>query len=104
MFPHWTHLENDQFLHDEQGNYVFTPARRKQAVKSCVAATEEAMKAGNNVVVSNCFLDRRSMDAYYELAGLYNYNLFEKVADGKFNNVHGVPEEMLEIMRKRWED
>jgi len=88
----------------KDGKYVFSTARRKKAVKECVAATEAAMKNGHNIVVSNCFLDRRSMDAYYELAGLYNYNLFEKVADGKFNNVHGVPEETLEIMRKRWED
>jgi hypothetical protein len=57
------------------------------------------------IVVSNTFTQEWEMAAYYELAEKYGYRvtsiIVENRHDGK--NIHGVPEDRVEIMRNRFE-
>ena len=59
----------------------------------------EALAAGRRVVVSNTFTQLRELEPY--LAMTRTVRIIE--ARGTWQNVHGVPAEMLERMAQRWE-
>jgi hypothetical protein len=61
--------------------------------------TKQALAAGNRVVVSNTFTQLREMEPYRAMSE--NVRIVE--AMGTWQNVHGVPTEMMERMAQRWE-
>lgn len=101
-YPNFVHIENDMFLM-EDGQYVFTDKRRKNAVKACIEATENALKQGKSVVVSNCFLRHESMLPYTWLAKQYGADVDVQVATGNFPSIHNVPEDVIDSMRKQFQ-
>jgi plasmid replication initiation protein len=56
-------------------------------------------------VVSNTFTQEWEMEAYYQLAAKYGYQVFSIIVENRHNGVneHGVPEEKIEQMRNRFE-
>ena len=63
------------------------------------------MEKGYNVVVSNTFTQEWEMDAYYELAKKYGYQVHSLVVENRHGGVneHGVPADKLEQMKNRFE-
>lgn len=52
------HLENDQFLLDEDGVYKWTRERHQRAKDKCLTAYENALARGvERIAVSNVFAD-----------------------------------------------
>jgi hypothetical protein len=45
------------------------------------------------------------MENYYELAKQYGYTVFSVIVENRHNgtNVHGVPQDKLEIMKERFQ-
>jgi hypothetical protein len=63
------------------------------------------MKKRYNVAVSNTFTQEWEMDAYYELAKQYGYQVYSLIVENRHGGVneHGVPDEVLEKMKNRFE-
>jgi hypothetical protein len=56
------------------------------------------------VIVSNTFTQEWEMERYLELAKYYDYQVYSLIVENRHGgvNTHGVPEDKLEIMKKRF--
>ena len=104
--------EADKFFYDKEGNYNFDASKIKDAHAWCRNEVETRMKDHQinqqyypEIVVSNTFTQEWEMKDYYELAEKYGYKVVSLIIENRHNgkNVHGVPDDKLEIMRNRFE-
>jgi hypothetical protein len=58
-----------------------------------------------DIAVSNTFTQEWEMEDYFKLAEKYNYKVVSLIVENRHGgkNVHGVPDDKLEIMRNRFE-
>jgi predicted kinase len=100
------------FIDKESGEYNFDGSKLKDAHKYCQDLVETYMKDSlvndqfyREIAVSNTFTQEWEMKTYFELAEKYGYMVFTVVVENRHNgkNVHGVPEDKLEIMKNRFE-
>lgn len=94
------HFEADMWF-DLNGGWQ--PDKIKEAHEWCQNQAEEAMKAGRPVVVANTFIRLWEMQHYIDLAEKYGYQVEEIIANGGFDNVHGVPKDKVDLMRSNLE-
>ena len=92
------HFEADMFF-EVDGQYRYDATRIREAHSWCQNMARQALAAGKRVVVSNTFTQLRELAPYFSMA--QNARVIE--ANGKWQNVHGVPAETLERMASRWE-
>ena len=98
------HFEADQWMVNRRGDYQFDPKKLGYAHRSCQGATCDALDAGHPlVVVSNTFMTRKEMDPYYKMAWERSIPVTEIRMLSQFKNTHGVPEETIERMRKKFQ-
>jgi predicted kinase len=104
--------EADKFFYDKEGNYNFDPSKIKDAHAWCKNEVEIRMKDHQineqyypEIAVSNTFTQEWEMKDYYELAEKYGYKVVSLIIENRHGgkNVHGVPDDKLEIMRNRFE-
>jgi predicted kinase len=103
-------FEADMFFM-EGNEYKFDPTKLKQAHQWCQNQVEITMKLSDNVIgdkriaVSNTFTQEWEMKPYYELAEKYDFMVFSIIVEKRHQgtNQHNVPEDKLEIMKKRFE-
>lgn len=95
----FVHFEADQWMVDAEGSYLFDPGKLVAAHEACRAATRCALEAGQNVVVSNTFVERWEMQPYLEMG--CPVKVIE--VSGSFASEHDVPPEVLQQMRELWE-
>lgn len=101
----YCHKEADMYFVDRLGNYKFYPTKLRDAHEWCRSEIEFAMKYDHSpVVVSNTFTQEWEMEPYYELAKKYGYRVHSVVVEKRHEGVnqHGVPQEKLEQMKKRF--
>jgi len=57
------------------------------------------------IAISNTFTQEWEMKPYFELAEKYGYKIFTVIVENRHGgkNIHGVPDDKLEIMRNRFE-
>lgn len=98
------HVEADMYFMVD-GTYEFDPSALGRAHEWCRNKTEEWMKKGYNVVVSNTFTQEWEMDAYYWLAEQYGYQVSSLIVENRHMgiNEHGVPADKLEQMKNKFE-
>ena len=104
------HIEADQFFM-MNGKYNFDLTKIKLAHKYCQNQTEAWMKNdgiqvnSSKIVVSNTFTQEWEMQPYYELAEKYGYRVFSLIVENRHEgkNIHGVPDDKLEVMKNRFE-
>ena len=101
--PTLSHYEADMFFYKD-GKYNFDPSKLKDAHAWCKNKTEEDLRNGKSVIVSNTFTQRWEIEPYIELGKKYGADVLIKKTTGNYQNVHGVPPEALERMKSRWED
>lgn len=102
----YCHKEADTYFVDREGNYNFNPSKIKDAHAWCKSEIEFAMKNEHSpVVVSNTFTQEWEMEAYYELAKTYGYQVSSIIVENRHGgkNIHNCPEDKVEIMKKRFE-
>jgi len=97
---------------ERNGGYCFNPAELGAAHSACQVNALRAMKAGHPLIVlDNTNVQRSDFAIYAEMAALFGYDV-EEVAlfDGGCTdeqlaerNVHGVPLEIIQGMREKWE-
>ena len=102
----YCHKEADMYFVDREGNYNFNLSKIKDAHAWCKSEIEFAMKYEHSpVVVSNTFTQEWEMEAYYELAKTYGYQVSSIIVENRHGgkNIHNCPEDKVEIMKKRFE-
>lgn len=107
-----THFETDSYFMVD-GEYKFDPTKLKKAHEWCQGEVELAMihnhvtygLDGSDIVVSNTFTQEWEMEKYYQLANQYDYRVFSIIVENRHGgkNLHGVPEDKLQIMKDRFE-
>lgn len=104
--------EADKFFYDKEGNYNFDPTKLREAHAWCKNQVETRMIDHQNnqqfypeIAVSNTFTQKWEMDDYFQLAEKYGYKVVSLIVENRHGgqNVHGVPEDKLQIMKDRFE-
>lgn len=96
------HIEADMYFTDAQGNYKYDPTKIKEAHEWCQEQTKKFLGNGVSVIVSNTFTTAWELLPYFRM--LPWEDILIMVATGKYENVHGVPPEVIEKMKNRWEN
>jgi predicted kinase len=100
-----SHMEADKYF-TYDGKYEFDVTKLKDAHDWCQNAVRVFMEnKSKRVVVSNTFTQEWEMKPYFELAEKHGYKVYSLICENRHGgiNEHGVPEDKLEIMRKRFE-
>lgn len=104
--------EADKFFYDKEGNYNFDPSKLKEAHTWCKNEVESKMIEHQNnqqyypeIAVSNTFTQEWEMEDYFKLAEKYEYKVVSLILENRHGsqNVHGVPDEKLQIMKDRFQ-
>ena len=104
--------EADKFFYDKEGNYNFDPTKLREAHAWCRQEVEIRMIDHQNneqyypeIAVSNTFTQEWEMEDYFKLAEKYGYKVVSLIVENRHGgqNVHGVPEDKLQIMKNRFE-
>jgi predicted kinase len=105
-------FEADKFFYDKEGNYNFDPSKLKEAHAWCKNEVESKMIEHQNnqqyypeIAVSNTFTQEWEMEDYFKLAEKYEYKVVSLILENRHGsqNVHGVPDEKLQIMKDRFQ-
>jgi predicted kinase len=99
------HYEADMFF-IQNGDYKFDSSKLRDAHEWCQGSVEFGMQSEReHIVVSNTFTQEWEIKPYYELAEKYGYVVFSLVVENRHGGVnkHGVPDETLDKMEKRFE-
>ena len=104
--------EADKFFYDKEGNYNFDGSKLKEAHAWCKNEVEIRMQDHQNnqqyypeIAVSNTFTQEWEMEDYFKLAEKYGWKVVSLIVENRHGgkNLHGVPDDKLEIMRNRFE-
>jgi hypothetical protein len=103
-------VEADRYFM-QYGDYKFDASKLKEAHSWCREQVGKWMEVDNagydvdRIVVSNTFTQEWEMRPYYELAEKYGYRVYSIVVENRHGgkNVHNVPDEAIDRMRKRFE-
>lgn len=95
------HFEADQWMIDKDSNYSFDPNRLNYCHTQCKNSTEECMKRGEDVIVSNTTLTLKEAKPYIDLSKKYGYNVEIHHMTGEFQNEHGVTDWKVEHMKEK---
>lgn len=106
----WQIFEADQFFM-KKGKYEFDGSKLKDAHNWCKKRVHYWMHPSifgsiffRKIVISNTFTQDWEMRYYQIIAKKYGYKLHTVIVENRHGgvNVHGVPDDKLEIMRKRF--
>ena len=98
----FVHLEADMHMMIN-GVYQYDASKVADSHNQCKALVREALGTGHNVVVSNTFSRASEMADYIAIAKGLGVSVRVVEATGRWPNVHGVPQDRIEQMRRRWE-
>jgi predicted kinase len=96
------YFEADMWM-NEDGEYYFNPKKLGFCHKMCQDQALALLKGNKNVIISNTTLTKREALPYIEMAKELGTNIEIIHLDQKYENVHGVPPEKVELMKKRRE-
>jgi predicted kinase len=104
------HIEADQYFMDN-GVYKFDASQIKNAHNYCQSQTRAWMSHNgeqiktDKIIVSNTFTMEWEMDAYFEMAEEFGYQVFSLIVENRHEgvNVHDCPKDKIEQMRNRFE-
>lgn len=98
-----TLVEADQFFIDQDGTYQYDNTLIKDAHNWCKLETKRLLKAGFDVVVANTFVKNWEMKFYKSLADDMRLKFEVIEMRGNYQNVHGVPDEVVARMASQFE-
>ena len=94
----------DDYFMDDNYEYHFDATKLGEAHDYCYNTVRGIMATGiTPVAVANTFTKLDYMRRYYELAQEYGYNVIELTVKSGFKSVHGVPDAVMDKMRKEFE-
>jgi predicted kinase len=104
-------FEADQYFM-KRGKYNFDPTKLKDAHNDCKQRVANRMRENlfnsiffNNIVVSNTFTQDWEMKYYRSIGKRYGYKVHTIIVENRHygTNVHGVPQNKLQVMENRFE-
>lgn len=98
----YRHFEADMFF-EAEGYYMFDASRLAEAHEWCLYQVKKALLAGDNVVVSNTFTRLSEFAPYVWFAEEIGAEVTLVECTGNYQNIHNVPEHVVQAMRDRWE-
>ena len=101
-----TVLSTDMYFEKPDGSYDFDFTKLQEAHSWCQEEVKQAMIRGDvDIVVANTFTREWEMRHYIELARRFNYQLFSIIVENRHGseNVHNVPDEVVEKQKSRFE-
>ena len=99
-------LSADDFFDDGNGGYNFDPTKLKEAHNYCQFRCSERMRQQKSrIVVANTFTQEWEMDEYFKMAERYDYRVHTIIVENRHGNenIHGVPKDKVQQMKKRFE-
>lgn len=98
------HYEADMYFMRDLGDYRWNPAELGNAHKWCQEQTERRLIDGYSVAVSNTSTTEAEVETYRKIAEACNTRFVSLVVESRHDgkNIHGVPPEKVEQMRKRF--
>lgn len=97
-------VESDDFMMDD-GEYKYDPKKVHYCHKKCFETVENHLKNGEpTVAVANTFIKKSLYEPYVELANKYGYKVIIRKADGNYQNIHNVPNNVVSSMKKRFQE
>jgi len=99
------HIEADNYFMDGD-EYKFDASKLKEAHAWCQNVVKVwILNSVPKITVSNTFTQEKELEPYYQLAEEYGYKVFSLIVENRHGGVneHGVPEEKLVQMKKRFE-
>lgn len=98
------HYEADDYFM-VNGKYMFDKTKLKAAHMDCRKKVENDMKKGiQKIAVANTFIRKWEYQPYVDLASHYGYLVVLKVCTGNYKNIHGVPDDVINRMKGRFEN
>lgn len=98
-----TIVSADSFFCDAKGNYHFDRSKIKEAHESCRSKAFRLMDNGQSVIVDNTNIRAWECKPYVAYAIEKGYSVIFVRCSGQFENVHGVPDEIVSRMRDSME-
>lgn len=99
------YYEADMYFIDPlTGEYKFEGNKIGEAHEWCQDRVKAHLFKGEVVIVSNTFTRHREMSPYVEFAKANNIPFEVIVCRENYGSIHGVPPEVLEKMKERWEE
>lgn len=96
------HYEADQFFTDADGNYNWDGMRIGEAHAWCQERCAAGLAEGAIVIVSNTLTTKKELQVYFNMIQQYGQNPTVYLAQSNFGSIHGVPDGVLENMRRRF--
>ena len=93
------HLEDDMF-HMSRGRYIYEPVNSADAHAWCLNTARVYLNNNRRVVVANTFVMLDQLRPYMMLG--FPFHIVE--ARGTWGSTHNVPEEIVDTMRRRWQE
>ncbi len=95
----------DDYHYDADGNYNWKQENMAAAHRYCQGKTRSIMQTGKDVAVANTSTTKKELKPYYDLAEEFGYTVFSIIVENRHGgkNVHNVPAETLEKMKKRFD-
>jgi len=100
---HCLYFEADMFFVRVDGAYTFNPAKLPEAHEWCFGEALSEMENNRNVIVSNTFTRTWEMKKYLDAAVNHCYQIRIITCTGRYQNVHGLTEAMVEKQRSRFQ-
>jgi predicted kinase len=97
------HFEADDWMIDQKGIYQYDQKKLGYCHQQCLLSTEKAMKASEEVIVSNTSLTKKEAKPYFLLAKKYKYNIVLIHLMTQYKSIHNVPEDKMKQMQNRRE-
>jgi len=95
-------VEADDFF-TVHGVYLFDKRRISDAHEWCKATAKRHLFCGASIAVANTATRRWEVAEYQKIADQYGAEFRVVVCSGKWENCHGVPDEIVKRMKARWE-
>ena len=104
------HVEADMFfVHGVTNEYKFDVSKLGKAHEWCQSVVDVCMSDKlRKIAVSNTFTQEWEMQPYYDLAEKYGYRVYSLIVENRHGgsedtNIHNVPKEKIDNMRKRFQ-
>jgi len=98
------HVEADMYFM-EDGEYKYDADKIGLAHEWCQWKTENWMKMGYHICVSNTFVKEWEMEPYYKLAEQYGYRVHSLIVENRHDgkSVNNVPENTINKMKRKFQ-
>ena len=98
------HLEADQFHLHDNGDYHYDADLARYAHSWCISKTVFELRRDKNVVVANTFITQDEVSPYLSIAHTLGATVSIISCQGSFGTIHGVPDDVIEKMKRNWEE